>query len=194
MLSIRLTILLLFTMTLLPAIGDPVDTLKKAGPDLYVKAQFAGDLGLISIGIGEEFFNKKLSVDLNYGYTPKNLNGVRVHTFAIKHAFHLKEHDLSGVNAGFYFGNVINYNITSNTYAKLPDYYPEGYYVPNAIHLNPFIGARINLPIKSKRSNILSIYSELGSVDYKVWYALKSKKIKLYEIWNICFGMVFYIN
>ena len=115
-------------MTLLPVIGDPVDTLKKTGPDLYVKAQFAGDLGLISIGIGEEFFNNKLSVDFNYGYTPNFLNGVRVHTFAIKHAIHLKEHYISGVNAGCYFGNVINYNITSNTYAKLPEYYPEGYY------------------------------------------------------------------
>lgn len=194
MLSVVLLILLLSTMTLLPVSGSGPGIMKTSCKSLYVKAQYAGNLGLASVGIGNEFFNNKLSTDLNYGYMPDFLNGVRVHTFAIKPAFHFKEQTISGFKAGCYIGTSVNYYVTSNTYIIFPHYYPEGYYLSNAIHSNPFIGGRISFPAKNRKSGRLSVYSELGTVDFKILCAVKNRKIEFDEIWNLCFGIVFHIN
>jgi len=175
--------------TMLPAAGNQADITAARYATFYTKVQFAGNLGLFSVGIGNEFFNNKLSVDLNYGYTPKNINGALIHTFAIKPAFHSKEFTISGIKADCYVGTAVNYNITSNTFHRLPDYYPGGYYVPNAFHSNPFVGTRIKIPGKIRVLRKLSLYAELGSVDYKIWYCVKNKKIKLNEILNLCFGL-----
>jgi len=42
--------------------------------------------------------------------------------------------------------------------------------------------------------NKLSLYTELGTVDYEIWYALKNKEVALYEIFNLCFGMIFQLK
>lgn len=179
----------LTTKTMLPVAENQADTTAATYAIFYTKAQFAGNLGLFSVGIGNEFFKQKLSVDLNYGCTPKNINGALIHTFAIKPAFQFKEFSVSGIKTNCYIGTAVNYSITSNTFSKLPDYYPEGYYVPNAFHLDPFVGTRIKIPGKISVLNKLTLYAELGSVDYKILYYIKNKKIKLNEILNLCFGL-----
>jgi hypothetical protein len=189
LLYVILFMIVLSTETLLPAAGNQANITAARYATFYTKAQFAGNLGLFSVGIGNEFFNKKLSVDINYGYTPKNINGALIHTFAIKPAFHFNEFTISGIYADCYIGTAANYNITKNTFPKLPDYYPDGYYLPNAFHSNPFIGTRIRIPGNIKILRNLSLYAELGSVDYKIWYFIKNKKIKLNEILNLCFGL-----
>jgi len=189
LLYVLLFMIALTTKTMLPVAGNKADTTAAMYATFYTKAQFAGNIGLFSVGIGNEFFNKKLSVDLNYGYTPKNINGALIHTIAIKPAFHSREFTISGIKADCYIGTAVNYNITSNTFHRLPDYYPDGYYVPNAFHSNPFVGTRIKIPGKIRVLRNLSLYAELGSVDYKIWYYIKNKKIKLHEILNLCFGL-----
>ncbi len=44
-------------------------------PD-YVRTQFAGDLGMLSVGPGFAFFDRHLSFDLTYGFTPLQGGGV----------------------------------------------------------------------------------------------------------------------
>lgn len=192
MLSISFLAIILLAIPLFPVIGnDEADSIKTAGKNLYLKVQYAGNIGLVSVGLGKEFCNDKLSFDLNYGYLPESVNGVRVHTFALKPALMVKKFNLSGFMSHCYIGASFNYGITANTYLRYPDYYPKGYYYTNALHVNPFLGMGIRLTPLKKKLGKISVYTELGTIDYEIWQAIKNKEINLVEIWNLCFGLAF---
>lgn len=76
---IHLSILILCAMILGPATAWSLDV-EEAGtekiyvPD-YVRAQFAGDFGLLSAGPGYSFFDRHLAFDLGFGYTPLDTGG-----------------------------------------------------------------------------------------------------------------------
>lgn len=192
--TLLFTIALFYSVNLFSATESQTDTLNKAGYHLYLKTQYAGNLGLVSAGVGSEFFNNRLSVDLNYGYLPKFVNGVHVHTFSAKPAFRFKEHSISGFTAGCYSGIVFSYSLASNTYANMPSCYPDGYYFSNAFHLYPFVGTRLNLTSDNNRPHFLSLFTELGTTDYELLCALKNKEIRFYDIWNICFGLEIHLK
>lgn len=155
---------------------------------IYGKIQYAGNMGLISIGAGRFFINNRLSVDFNYGYLPKWVNGVLVHTLALKPAFHFLNKKNNKFETGFYTGISTNYSITNNTYIKFPDIYPKGYYLTNAIHFCPFLGVKLSIMGSKRKALSLTMYSEIGTVDYMVYYALSKEAIRLHEIWNLCYG------
>lgn len=194
MLTKKTVSILLLAVSWLPIFCNQSDSLKITANPLYVNSQFAGNLGLVSVGIGKSYFNNKLTVGFKYGYLPKFINGNKVHILALKTALHFREYSTLGIRYGLYMGTSVNFSIASNTYLKYPDYYPEGYYMTNAIHLNPFMGVRFILPHDNGKFDNISVYTELGTVDYKIWYALKNKKISADEIWNLCFGIAFQLK
>jgi hypothetical protein len=183
----------LFAATLMIISFLPVEDTIPAGETItapyYAKMQYAGNMGLASVGLGKTYYKDKLTLDFNYGYLPKEVNGSRVHTLALKSAYQFREHQISVFNIRYYAGISLNYAITDNTYLSYPDYFPSDYYNSNAIHLNPFLGIRLNLPEKKDTSGAIGIYVELGTVDYKIWYALANKEVKTNDIWNLCFGI-----
>jgi len=185
-LSVLIIVLPLSTVT-----GSDADTVKATGKHLYIKAQYAGNLGLVSAGIGKEF-SDIYSMDLSYGYLPKFINGARVHTFSVKTAFLIKKFTLSGIQSAFHLGASINYAITQNTFLRYPAYYPEGYYLPNALHLCPFIRIGAEFPRKDKKYNKITVYSEIGTVEYEIYNAIRDKGVKFYDIWNISLGLSFH--
>jgi hypothetical protein len=67
----------------------------------------------------------------------------------------------------------MNYSITKNTYLKYPDRFPKGYYQTNALHLNPLIGTRMSLHGKIGEESALSLFTELGTVDYKIMVCIE---------------------
>lgn len=155
---------------------------------VYSKMQYAGNIGLGSIGIGTYMFHNKLSVDMSYGYLPASKPSNRVSTLALKPAYHFVSVKSRAFQWGLYSGICVTYSLTKNTYINYPDHFPKGYYQSNAFHFNPFFGLKI-MPRQSSRPNACSIYSEIGTVDYKIWYALSNKKISVLDIWNVCFGI-----
>jgi hypothetical protein len=185
--------ILLITLPLSEVTGSEADTIKSTFKHLYIKAQYAGNLGLVSAGIGREFSNI-FSLDLSYGYLPKFINGARVHTFSAKTSFLIKKFSLSPIQPTFHLGASINYAITQNTFLRYPAYYPEGYYLPNALHLCPFIRVGADIPRKDKKFDKLSVYSEIGTIEYEIYNAIRDKGVKFYDIWNICVGMSFHFT
>jgi len=167
-----------------------IDSEKKQ-KSFYGKTQFAGNIGLISIGAGCFFSNDKFSVDINYGYLPKWVNGVRVSTLALKGAFHFWRKSMGKIRLNGFTGLSLNYGITRNTFVILPEYYPDGYYLPIAIHFAPFIGTVLTNNNSESRFRGVGLYTELATVDYMICYALKNRSITLLEIWNLCFGLIF---
>ena len=193
MLKVAALTIVLITMSHVGAIGNSADTTKSTGKN-YIKAQYAGSTGLLSVGIGKELLNEKLSVDLNYGYLPEFINGVRVHTFGMKAAFLIKRYKLSSIEPSFHAGAGINYAITANTYLRYPAYYPDDYYLPNALHVSPFIRISAGFPCTEGKFNKISFYTELATQEYEIYYAFLNKEVRFYEIWNICFGMAFHFR
>ena len=56
-------------------------------PD-YVKTQFAGNIGLVSLGAGYQLFNKVLYTELLYGYVPEAKSDAdRIHLITLKNTF-----------------------------------------------------------------------------------------------------------
>jgi|SRR5690554_1175067 len=163
---------------------------EKKQKSFYGKMQYAGNLGLLSVGAGRLFLNNKLSVDMSYGYLPKWVNGVRVSTFALKGAFHFWEKSFSKMRLNGFTGLSLNCGFTNNTFIILPEYYPDGYYLPNGIRIAPFVGTGLINNNPESRFFGAGFYTELGTVDYMICYALKNKSITLFEIWNLCFGMI----
>ena len=136
---------------------------KKLLPD-HLKFQYAGGFGFISIGAGYSSKNQKLEGDLLYGYLPKSIGGVQIHSLSGKFnwiPFHLttkKKLKIEPLITGF----IVNYNFGGQYFAFDPPNYSYKYYsFPTAINTAIFIGSRISLP-QLKR---FSFYYEILGFD-----------------------------
>lgn len=163
---------------------------KIIAPD-YINLQYAGNLGLGSIGFGYISENEKHNFGASYGYLPSSVNSVKVQTISAKEAFHFRKHKISDktfVNG--YAGTNLLYSITNNTYLKFPSYYPTDYYFLNAVHFAPFLGLKIG-----SRKNISKFsYVELGTIDYYLFNRLKYRRTKFSDCLNLCMGLTFPLN
>jgi hypothetical protein len=154
----------------------------------YFKMQYAGNIGLISSGVGTSFHNA-IFIDINYGYYPGQTS--RVHTFALKTSFNLLNEKVLKKEIQIYSGFTTSYSFTKNTYAKYPSYFPNSYYdFPNAIHFQPHLGIGYLLHHEGI-NNPASLFFEIGAMDYKLITAIRNKSIQLGDIINLCFGIGF---
>lgn len=163
----------------------------------YVNLQFAGNVGFASVGLGTSFKNEKIYLGLIYGYLPKSLNDAEVHTIALKTYFCFYSRELfSRLYTSAYFGTNINYGITKNTYLKYPDYFPDGYYYTNAIHIAPFIGTKSDMALKKPQLGItkIGLYFEIGTIDKYLANLVTSGQIGVFDIINLSAGLTFHIN
>lgn len=170
------------------------DTTNQVNKVMYVKMQYAGNIGLISFGAGYDFLKSRISIDLSYGNLPKYINGVRVNTIALKPVWHFKPFELRYFNSDLYLGSSFNYSIGRNIYGKAPNYYPLDYVYPNAFSFNPLLGMRTRFKSKDHELKKMSLYVEMGTVDLKVWYAFRTREVTLFEIWNLGIGLIIHIN
>lgn len=188
----RTVILLMFAVLSVSAAGSKKEKGfgKLMRPD-YVNLQYAGNLGLGSVGLGYISDNHKHHLGINYGYLPSFVNSTQVHTFSFKSGFHFKKKKLSE-KAFFnpYMGTHLLYSVTDNTYLKFPSYYPSDYYYTNAFHLAPFVGLKVG----SRKSITRFSYVEIGSLDSYLFNWLKYKRSKFVDCINVCMGISIPIN
>jgi hypothetical protein len=149
----------------------------------YFKVQYAGNIGLVSAGMGREL-SRRISADINLGYLSKEINGARVFTFSLRPAWNMFDFDIGEMKTGLYLGAGINYSMGRKIYGKIPDYYPQDYYWPNAFHFNPFAGVRLG----SEKSR-LKLFAELGTVEYMIWFAWKNRHVTIPDILNLALGI-----
>lgn len=186
----RLYLFLLVFLPLVHVVGQ--DTTKiKNHTEWYAGIHFAGNTGLLSFNSGLSLLNDRLFFGAGYGYLPKSINGVEVHSILFKTSFCFSR-GLLYRKADWYIGCNTIYGITDNTFLKLPAYYPDGYYVQNAIHWAPFVGLKLPFnfykPSWAKGSNL---HVELGTLDSYVWYKIKNKHVEFWDICNLSAGLSF---
>ena len=162
-------------------------------PD-YVKTQFAGNIGLLSVGFGYQFMNNHLYSELLYGYVPISISKAeQIHTITIKNTFSVITKKINTIALSPITGFTSSFETGNNSFLILPDKYPKGYYGTNALHFTFFIGSSIHKDfINLKIIKGADLYFELGTVDTYLWYAITSKEVKVNKIFSSAIGINLY--
>ncbi|QNM86120.1 hypothetical protein H9W90_03105 [Polaribacter pectinis] len=164
-------------------------------PD-YVKMQFGGNIGFVSLGVGYEVFENVLFSELLYGYVPKSVSQAdRIHLITIKNTFPIFKKEIGkNLTLSPIAGFAATLDIGTNTFTTLPSKYPEGYYVPTAIHFTLYAGASVHQNFKNtKIFKGADFYFEVGTVESYLWYAITTKEVKMKDIFSFDVGVNFYL-
>lgn len=172
-------IITLFLLVMTDSLSAQKKNFKIKPPD-HIKLQHAGGTGFVSLGAGYSSKNQKLEGDLYYGYLPKSIGGVRIHSISIKfnwipiHSVEIEKYQLEPLMMGL----LINYSFGKQYFSFDPPNYPYRYYsFPTAIHSAVFFGSRagIKLPATSFIHQ-LSLYYEILSFDREIISLLSNPK------------------
>jgi len=160
-------------------------------PD-YLKLQYAGNIGLGSVGIGYFWWKDKMQTEIFYGKVPSWAGGNTIRTVALKNMANIYDfHPAPNIVIKEQIGFSVNLAFTKKTYMDLPDYYPTNYYSPNAIHLMPFISQECIMYFKKncfvKKAGI---YTECNTLDNYLYQTLKSKDISFWNAFSWGIGFI----
>ncbi|MEZ7875871.1 MAG: hypothetical protein QMB86_02620 [Polaribacter sp.] len=164
-------------------------------PD-YVKIQFAGNIGLISVGIGYDFFDSIWLSELLYGFVPASVSEAKqIHLITSKNTFPILTR---AIGKNLTISPIVGFTATletgNNSFLKIPDVFPGGYYITNAIHFTLFTGASFHKEFTN--STIFKgadLYFEVGTIDTYLWYAITAKEIGVNDIFSSSVGINLYI-
>lgn len=168
-------------------------TRNKFLPD-HLKLQFAGEIGFLSIGAGYQTKNKKWEGDLYYGYVPKSVGGVNIHSLTAKLTalpitpVKWKNTSINLLSAGL----LVNYTLGKQYFGFTPDNYPFEYYgFPTSVHAAAFLGGGINQKLKTKkRLNNIGLYYEVLTYDVLLISYLGNKNsLSLTDIMSLGIGI-----
>lgn len=162
-------------------------------PD-YIKTQYAGNIGFISFGAGYQWWRQNAQLDFLYGYVPRFKGNATIHTFTIKNTFSLYEFSIKNkYNLSPTFGFSVSFEPGENSYARIPDRFPDGYYMTNSIYGCINLGLKsVFIPKKEHFFSAVEPYFELNTlVDY-LYYNIKAQQYWETEIWSFSFGFNLY--
>lgn len=134
-------------------------------PD-YLRAQFAGQSGLLSLGAGYSWWDRRLENELAYGYVPAALAGLGIHVISQKNALTLARFEASPslqvepLRIGF-AANVSQ----GKRYEVIQPSHHWDYYWPDGLYLWYFAAARITRTFGGSRVRGASISAEVGTIN-----------------------------
>lgn len=162
----------------------------------YSKLQFAGGMGLVSVGTGWEYGkNRQWETDLLLGIIPKHSSKRTKVTFTLKQNFTPWRVPLRGrfalepLSTGLYLNTVFG----GEFWMKNPDRYPQGYYwFSTRLRIHVFVGQRIRFNIPENRrwflSSITAFY-ELSTCDLYVIQAVRNSYMNAGDVLHLSFGL-----
>ena len=166
---------------------------KRFLPD-YVKLQFAGGIGFISMGVGYTFFKHKLEVSYFYGYVPRCVSTDDLHSVSLQltaKLIRIKVNELMPLNIGWF----IHHTFGSNYWIKLPEHYPDEYYwwSPGR-NSGVFLGGEIKTKLLSNKTPAsgTAFYIRAGSRGLYIASKFGNSSIPLIDIIEFGFGVAIY--
>jgi len=169
---------------------------RKFLPD-YVKMQFAGGIGFLSVGVGYTFFNQKLEVSYFYGYVPKFVSTDDLHSVSLQLTAKLlhykvnKNIELVPLNVGWF----IHHTFGSEYWITLPSHYPEKYYwwSPGR-NAGIFIGGEIRTKLLANKTPAsgTAFYTRIGTRGLYLASKLGNSSIPITDIIELGFGIAVY--
>lgn len=165
-------------------------------PD-YVKLQFAGGIGFLSVGIGYTFFKQKLEVSYFYGYVPKFVSMDDLHSVSLQLTGKLlrfkvgKNIELLPLNVGWF----IHHTFGNEYWIKLPSHYPAKYYwwSPGR-NSGVFLGGEVKTKLLSSSTPAsgTAFYIRVGSRGLYLASKFSNSSIPLKDIIEFGFGVAVY--
>jgi len=163
----------------------------------YVKLQYAGGIGFMSVGVGYTFFKQHLDVSMFYGYVPKAYSIDDLHSISLQitaKLLHYKLNDnleLLPLNFGWY----AHHTFGGDFWVRLPDKYSKGYYwwSPGR-NAGIFIGAELKTKFLASKSPAsgTAFYVRIGSRGLYIASKAGNKTIPLTDILELGFGVAIY--
>ncbi len=165
-------------------------------PD-YVKLQFAGGIGLLSIGVGYSFFKEKLEISYFYGYVPKAVSIDDLHSVSLQVTakfFRFKANkniEIVPLNVGWF----IHHTFGNEYWITLPSHYPAEYYwwSPGR-NAGIFLGGEIKTKLLSNKTPAsgTAFYARVGSRGLYLTSKFGNSAIPFRDIVEFGFGVAFY--
>ena len=160
-------------------------------PD-HLKVQFAGGIGMVSIGAG--YNNKKqwLEGDIYYGYVPQSIGGLTIHSITGKMTISpVKIESKNFQTKPFSIGVLVNYTFGKQYFGFTPANYPFEYYgFPTSLHAGAFIGGQVSKKLRKKNLKQIGLYYEVISFDSElVSYIGNKNSLKISDIITIGTGV-----
>jgi hypothetical protein len=161
----------------------------------YVKMQYAGFIGLSAIGFGEQFAKRRYEIELFYGYAPREVATIEVHSVTLKnnyipHRIKVEEYEFSPyIGLGVMFMPKQRYDTNSR------DDVPSNYYHITGIHALLYTGIAIKHEYKNfhNHTRAISAYIEIGTLDsYLFSYANNPNVLSLSEISSLGVGIAYH--
>ncbi len=174
------------------------DTLKyKKFLPKYIKLQYAGGIGIITVGAGYTFFKNRLDVSLFYGYIPKLSFDNELHSISLQVTGKLLKYNLTEdiqilpLNIGWY----AHHTFGSEFWLTLPDRYSSGYYwwSPGR-NAGIFIGGEIKTKFLANKTPAsgTSFYVRMGSHGLYLASKWGNSSIPFTDILELGFGIAIY--
>ncbi|WP_207433781.1 hypothetical protein [Sabulibacter ruber] len=159
----------------------------------YLKTQFAGDIGLVSVGVGKQSFNRKLETDVSVGYLPKKIGGDHLFTAALKSTLlpfrpvRIRKVDWHAFSTGMQ----LSYTFGDDFFAseRYLSRYPNRYYrFSTALHLYFFAGGQVNLT-RVEKFRRFGAYYEVGTMgEYLLSYLQNPGYLGPGKIFHLALG------
>lgn len=177
----------------------PVDKYRQSWACLipkYAKVQYAGSMGLFSIGVGWDYGkNRQWETDLLFGLIPKYSSTNAKVTMTLKENFTPWTISL-GKGWGFQpleTGIYLNTVFSNKFWTHEPSRYPSGYYgFSTRIRGNIFIGQRwqYNFPNSAhKFAKSINVFYELSTCDFLIISAIQNSYLKPSDYLRLSFGI-----
>lgn len=163
----------------------------------HTKLQFAGNMGLLSIGTGWDYGkHNQWETDLLFGFLPKYQSDKAKLTFTLKQNYipwslPIKKSDfaLEPLTCGMYLNTVFG----SDFWVHEPERYPKGYYgFSSKVRIHAFLGQRVtyNIPEKYRFSaRSVTLFYELSTCDLYIVSAFTNHYLKPKDYLSLSFGV-----
>ncbi len=201
--SFRLCIILVFALLFSHYQGRAQDSAAVAKnnykvllPD-YMKLQYAGGIGFISVGVGYTFFKNRLDVTMFYGYVPKSFSIEDLHSISLQLTAKFLRYKVNDnieilpLNIGWY----AHHTFGSEFWITLPDKYTKGYYwwSPGR-NAGIFVGGEVKTKLFASKSPAsgTAFYIRIGSRGLYIASKAGNSSIPLTDIIELGFGVAIY--
>lgn len=165
-------------------------------PD-YVKLQYAGGIGFLSVGVGYTFGDHRIDATFFYGFVPKPLSVDELHSLSVQFTAKLIRIHISGkyqflpLNIGWF----LHHTFGSEYWINLPSHYPDEYYwwSPGR-NAGVFLGSEIKTKWLASKipASGLAFYARLGTRGLYVASKVGNSSVRFNEIIELGFGIALY--
>lgn len=183
------SILLILVTVVLNAQDVEINSIGKSFAPTNIRLQYAGNIGMFSIGPSWQFFKNRLGIGFSLGYVPKFSSNKPIYIASLKAAYtpNLNFNIKKLIVKPFSFGLVTSYTFGDrfNKYLN-HNQYPDGYYWWNtAYRFGLFYEVEVGLKINSNTTNGLALYFEVSIWDLDIYNYTDNSNYNQLSPWSL---------